>query len=181
MEPDNKCYPKPPEESLMLPHSDPLMNFLHKIIRQAVRVLAFLMVFVIIWGIWDVIYVLYKQLWTPPFLLLNISDILATFGAFMAVLIAIEIFMNISLYLREDVIHVKLVVATALMAIARKVIIFDFNTLSSEYVWATGGVVIALGITYYLITRENSMVTCRPFAEVKGMQEHSQSSKMQDD
>ena len=180
MEPDNKCYPGLPEESLMFPHTDPLINFLHKIIRQAVRVLAVLMVFVIIWGIWDVLYVLYKQLWTPPFLLLNISDILATFGAFMAVLIAIEIFMNISLYLRGDVIHVKLVVATALMAIVRKVIIFDFNTLSSEHVWATGGVVIALGITYYLITREGSMVICRPFADFKGVQERSQSSEMQD-
>lgn len=45
------------------------------------------------------------------------SDILATFGAFMAVLIAIEIFINIIIYLREDVIHVKIVMATALMAI----------------------------------------------------------------
>lgn len=48
-------------------HSDPLINFLHKIIRQAVRALAVLMVFVIIWGIWDVVYVLYKQLRDPPF------------------------------------------------------------------------------------------------------------------
>jgi uncharacterized membrane protein (DUF373 family) len=30
-----------------------------------------------------------------------------------AVLIAIEIFLNITLYLRDDVVHVKLVVATA--------------------------------------------------------------------
>ncbi len=38
----------------------------------------------------------------------------------------IEIFINITVYLREDVIHVRLVVATALMAVARKVIVFDF-------------------------------------------------------
>ena len=47
---------------------------------------------------------------------------LATFGAFMAVLIAIEILINITIYLRDDVIHVKIVMATALMAIARKVL-----------------------------------------------------------
>ncbi len=46
-------------------------------------------------------------------MLMNISDILATFGAFMAVLIAIEIFINITIYLRDDVIHVKIVMATA--------------------------------------------------------------------
>lgn len=64
---------------------------------------------------------------TPPFMMLTINDILATFGAFMAVLIAIEIFINITIYLRDDVIHVKIVMATALMAIARKVIILDFE------------------------------------------------------
>lgn len=46
---------------------------------------------------------------------------LATFGAFIAVLIAIEILVNITAYLRNDVIQVKIVIATALMAIARKV------------------------------------------------------------
>ncbi len=79
---------------------DPFMNVLHQIIRVAVRVLAVLMVTVIVWGIGDVVYVLYQRLLEPPFMLLSISDILATFGAFLAVLIAIEIFENITLYLK---------------------------------------------------------------------------------
>ncbi len=101
---------------------DPFMCFLHKIIRGAVKVLAVLMVTVIVWGIGDVIYVLYQRFMEPPFLLLSIGDILATFGAFLAVLIAVEIFINITLYLKTNVIPVRLVVATALMAISRKVI-----------------------------------------------------------
>jgi len=93
----------------------------------------------------------YRQLIAPPFLLLTINDILATFGAFLAVLIAIEIFLNITIYLRDDVIHVKIVIATALMAIARKVIVLDFDSLSAEYVWATAGVVLAMSIGYWLV------------------------------
>ena len=134
-------------------HSDPLTNTLHKIIRIAVRVLAVLMVFIIVWGILDVVWVLYQRLRTPPYFLLNINDILATFGAFIAVMIAIELFLNIVLYLREDIIHVRLVVATALMAIARKVIVFDFKTLSPQYIYATGAVVLALGVTYWLVSK----------------------------
>jgi len=87
------------------------------------------MVLVIIWGIGDLVYVLYQRLAEPPFMLLQISDILSTFGAFLAVLIAIGIFINISTYLTTDVIPVRLVVATALMAISRKVIIFDFERI----------------------------------------------------
>ncbi len=111
------------------------------------------MVFVILWGIGDVIYVLYQRFTEPPFLLLNIGDILTTFGSFLAVLIAIEIFINITLYLRDDVIHVKLVIATALMAIARKVIVFDYRDLEYKYVWSTAALLLALGITYWLITK----------------------------
>ncbi len=134
---------------------DPFMDLLHGIIRVAVKVLAVLMVAVIVWGIGDVIYVLYQRLMDPPFLLLSISDILATFGAFLAVLIAIEIFINITLYLKTDVIPVRLVVATALMAISRKVIIFDFEKITPMYVLGTATVVLALGITYWLISRKS--------------------------
>ena len=140
--------------NLSVDNKDPLVNFLHRVIRIGVKALAILMTLVILWGIGDVVWVVYKRLVEPPFLLLRIHDILFIFGAFLAVLIAIEIFLNITLYLREDVIHVRLVVATALMAIARKVIVFDFKEVSYQYIYATAAVVIALGLTYWLIVRK---------------------------
>ena len=141
-------------EELPEEHEDPLIRFLHRIIRVSVKFLAILMVFVIIWGIGDVLYVLYQRLNKPPFFLLNINDIFQTFGAFMAVLIAIEIFINIRLYLGTDMLPVQLVIATALMAIARKVIVLDLDKISSAYVVAIAAVVLALGITYWLISKK---------------------------
>jgi len=44
---------------------DAYMGFLHKIIRIAVKVLAALMVAVIVWGIGDVIFVLYHGATIP--------------------------------------------------------------------------------------------------------------------
>lgn len=92
----------------------------------------------------------------PPRFLLSLSDILATFSTFLVVLIAIEIFINITMYLRDDVIHVKLIVAKALMSVARKVVVFDFNEVSAEYVWASGVLVLALGITYWLLGKKTT-------------------------
>ncbi len=144
-------------EELPLAHEDPFIRALNRAIRFAVKCLAVLMVFVIIMGVIDVVYVLYeKVIVTQPMFLLTINDMLATFGAFLAVLIAIEIFLNITLYIRSDIIPVKLVVATALMAISRKVIVFDFKNLDPEYVAASSLVVIALGITYWLIDKKDS-------------------------
>lgn len=131
---------------------DPLVSVLHKIIRQMIRVLAVLMVLVIGWCIADVVMVLYERLAAPPVMLLTLNDIFAVFAAFLAVLIAIEIFANITLYLRDDVIHVKLVIATALMAVARKVIVLDTSIMDPGYLFGIAAIVLALGVTYWLIT-----------------------------
>jgi uncharacterized membrane protein (DUF373 family) len=84
-------------------------------------------------------------------MMLSLPEILNTFGAFMAVLIAIEIFVNITVYLRDDVIHVKIVMATALMAIARKIIILDTDKIEWPMVLSLAAVVIAMSIGYYLV------------------------------
>ena len=140
--------------SLAQDDKDLYMRMLNKWIRWGVKILALIMVLIIFWSIFDVIWVFIKRLATPPLFVLKVADILSLFSAILVVLIAIEIFFNITLYLREDVIHVKLVVATALMAIARKVIVFDYKELSPQYIYASGAVVLALGITYWLLSKK---------------------------
>ena len=130
---------------------DPLIRILRQLIRIAVRVLAVMMVGVIFWGVVETGLDIYARLRTTTAGHLNVSDILTTFGAFMAVLIAIEIFQNIVLYLRSETIHIKVVLATALVAVARKVIVFDFKETSPPYLFGTATVVLALGLVYWLI------------------------------
>jgi len=73
----------------------------------------------------------------------------------MAVLIAVEIFINIRLYLGTNVFPVQLVVATALMAIARKVIVLDFETLTPMYLIGIAATTLALGVSYWLLRQGN--------------------------
>ena len=132
-------------------HNDIVISNLSKIIKISVKVLACLMTVVIILGVLDVALTLFQKISARPYFILDINDILATFGSFMAVLIAIEIFVNVVLYLRDDVLHVKVVMATALMAIARKVIIIDFDKIGPEYLFGIGGLVLAMSIGYWLV------------------------------
>lgn len=140
---------------------DPVLSFFNRVIAHVARVLAAIMVMVIIWGVADVVYVLYQRLMAPPFMLLEINDILATFGAFMAVLIAVEIFHNIILYVEDNhnqKLAVEIVLGTALMAIARKVIVLDFSEVGAEHVYGTAVVTLALSIGYYLIVIKSKRV-----------------------
>ncbi|WP_079989459.1 phosphate-starvation-inducible PsiE family protein [Candidatus Protochlamydia phocaeensis] len=129
----------------------PFINFLQKLLLFGLKILACLMALVIIWSILDVAFILYQKAKETPFLLINIDSLLEAFGGFLVVLIAIEIFLNIILYLRKDMGHLRLVIATALMAIARKIIILDYAHTSAFHMLAMGAIIVALGIAYWLI------------------------------
>lgn len=146
MEPDETA----PEFEEQLTGEERFVRWLRYIIRAAVRVLAALMIVIIWLGVGDVIYVMYTRVMAHPYHLIDISDILATFGSFMAVLIAIEIFINIVSYLHDQVVHLETVIATAYMAILRKVIVLDYKEMSPEYVYATAAVVFALSVGFWL-------------------------------
>lgn len=143
--------PQLQHDELPKEHEDPLIRRLHLAIRFVIKILAVLMVLVIIWGVLDVIYVLYSRFMAPPFMLFEVSDIFVIFGAFMVVLIAVEIFINIRLYLGTNILPIRLVIATALMAIARKVIILDVEIVTPLEMLAIAAVVLALGVTHWLV------------------------------
>lgn len=140
------------EEKLPPAPEDGLIKILQFVIHFAVKVLAVLMTLVILWGVADVVYVIYQRLMAPPLMLLTVTDILVVFGSFLSVLIAVEIFLNITVYLKYDALPIKMVIATALMAIARKVIMMDFKDLDWPYIIAIAAVIAALGLTYWLIS-----------------------------
>jgi uncharacterized membrane protein (DUF373 family) len=150
---------------LSLDYHDPLIRILHRIIRASIKVMAILMAFVIVLGVVDVGYNIYDSLKSPPLLQLSVGEIFQIFGAFMVVLIAIEIFINIRLYLGSNTLPIKMVVATALMAIARKVIVLDLDKTSSKEVLAIGVVTLALGVTYWLVGKSDRMLSHDPSSD----------------
>lgn len=143
-------------DELPAEHEDALIRRLHLVIRFAVKLLAVLMMLVIIWSVFDVVYVLYGKFIAPPLFLFEVRDIFIIFGAFMVVLIAIEIFINIRLYLGTNILPIRLVVATALMAIARKVIILDINLVTPFEMLGIAAIVLALGIAHWLVGKPSS-------------------------
>lgn len=153
---DKKKLPQLLHDELPAEHEDPLIRRLHLVIRFTVKVLAVLMVLVIIWSVFDVVYVLYSKFIAPPFFLFEVKDIFVIFGAFMVVLIAVEIFINIRLYLGTNILPIRLVVATALMAIARKVIILDINVVTPVEMLGIAAIVLSLGITHWLVGKPSS-------------------------
>ena len=100
-------------------------------------------------------WIIIKDILTPPVFLLEIDELFEIFGLFMLVLIGIELLETIiKTYTRQNVNHVKIVMAVALIAIARKVIILDLEKYSGLSLTGIAAIILALSLGYYLIQRK---------------------------
>ena len=130
-------------------------NFLHLVENIQVlvsKVLSITMIALILIAIVDlIIFVINKLLaWDLNDASFN-KNLFTAFGLFLNILIALEILENITAYLRKSVIHVELVIATSLIAVARKIIILDLKNTEGMKVIGLGVAVFALSISYWII------------------------------
>ena len=130
-------------------------NFLHLVENIQVlvsKLLSITMIALILIAIVDlVIFVINKLLaWDLNEASFN-KNLFTAFGLFLNILIALEILENITAYLRKSVIHVELVIATSLIAVARKIIILDLKNTEGIKVIGLGVAVFALSISYWII------------------------------
>lgn len=115
------------------------------------KVLTIALLIVIIIALIDLIFVLSNLLVSsPPSGFFN-ETLLEVFGLFLNVLIALELLDNITAYLRKHIFQVELVIATSLIAVARKIIIFDLDKFSNIDLISLAIAIFALSISYWLV------------------------------
>ena len=134
----------------------PLIKSFEKII---IRVLVALMALVLLLSTVELAWVIIKDIITPPILLLEVDELLEIFGLFMLVLIGLELLDTIAkTYMGESTDHAQIVMAVAIIAISRKVIILDVKDLSGLALVGIAAIILALSIGYYLIKQKGARV-----------------------
>lgn len=131
------------------------VDFLHLFEKLVAKMLAICLVAVIFVSIIDLFKVLFIELRSEPFGFFN-KTLIEIFGLFLNILIALELLENITGYLKENVIQVELVIVTAIIAIARKIIIFDLNKYEGLDLLSLGFGILCLSISFWLIKRLNA-------------------------
>lgn len=101
--------------------------------------------------------VLIAELVLSQTFLLDLDRALDIFGFFLMVLIGLELLQTIKAYLNEYRVHAETVLLVALVAIARKVIILDYKVVRSEMLYGIAAMIVALGISYFLVRRSLRM------------------------
>ena len=86
---------------------------------------------------------------------LNSTDLLNVFSFVLLVIIGLELFESIKHYLSKHILQAEIILVVALTAIARKVIILDYDKQVPLVIIGIALLVVALAISYYLIKRAN--------------------------
>lgn len=131
------------------------MNYLDTFERIITRILLVLMAVVVVLATVEVIWVVIKDVLSPPPFLLDIGELLDLFGLFLLVLIGLELLHSVKIYIEQREIHVESVLSVALIAVARKIIILDPKDQTEGILLGIAALVLALVIGYYVVRRSH--------------------------
>lgn len=101
----------------------------------------------------ELVFVLVGELFKPPFMRLDVDEMIQVFGFFLMVLIGLELLETIRAYLEEGRVHAEVVFLVAIVAVSRKVIILDYKKVHIELLFGMSALIVALGIGYFLVRR----------------------------
>ena len=130
-----------------------VLHFFEKLIAKILSVSLIIVIFV---SIIDLIKYLYTDLFEQHPIGFFGTTLIEIFGLFLNILIAMELLENITGYLKKNVIQVELVIVTSIIAVARKIIIFDFNKYGGMELAALVVATLGLSGSYWLLKQVNN-------------------------
>ena len=122
--------------------------------KVIIAALAFMMGIVLIISTVEVGILIFKELTKPVFeagIWLDINDLLRIFSFFLNVLIGLELFITVILYLKENVLHGEVILLVGITAVSRKIIILDYDKTEPLTIIGLALLIAAMGLGYYLI------------------------------
>jgi uncharacterized membrane protein (DUF373 family) len=130
-----------------------MIKTIHFIERAIIYTLIVMMAGVLVLATIELGFFLVKSILQSSFLFIELDNLMDLFGVFLLVLIGIELLDTIKVYLRQNVVHVEVVILVAIIAIARKVVVLKIEELESMMIIGIGVLVVSLAVAYYLIKR----------------------------
>jgi uncharacterized membrane protein (DUF373 family) len=139
-----------------------LETLLTKVQKAIVMALSGMLVIVVLLSTVHLGVLILEEIWAPPRFLIRVQGLLEIFGYFLLVLIGVELLETLKAYVKKDVIHVRVVLEVALIAMARKVIIEEPNTVPGLTLFGIAALILALGIAFYFERQAPKHATVQP-------------------
>lgn len=123
--------------------------------RFIIKTLIILMAFLLVLATIELVFMVYKDVINGKenVLIIDLDNLMNIFGVFLLVVIGIELLDTIKVYFRDHVIHVEVVLLVAVIAIARKIIVMDFEKYSGIEAIGIAALMLAVAGGYLMIKK----------------------------
>lgn len=119
------------------------------VMYTAIAVIGFVIFLILLSTIMDVLgSTLNKNLLTSTRM-----TVLNLIGNFLLLVVCVELMDTLYAYAVKQQIHVEIVILVALTAVARELIVFNYETVSAVVLMGVGAAILSLSISYLLIRR----------------------------
>lgn len=127
--------------------------------RSVTIVLLVMMTVVVVLSTLDLAREIFLELRKSPHVFIAVESLLDIFGMFLLVLIGIELLDTLHAYLTDNVVHEEVILAAALIAVARKVIVLDIKELDALKLIGIGVIIMAVAVAYWIVKQSHAKIS----------------------
>jgi len=135
---------------------DIMLKFLEKFDRIVIIILTSMMSLVVVLSILELGWTIAKDIidnFSGPLNFMVLDNLLTILGLFLLILIGFELLETMKIYLKDDVVHVEVILLVAIIAVARKAVVLDLEKVDGITIISLGVIIIALAIGYFIIKK----------------------------
>jgi len=127
-----------------------MLRYVRILEKGIIFILIAIITIILLFATADVVITIAKKFFEPPYFV-QAENLMELFSLFLVILIGIELLETVKAFLKENMVHVEIVVLVAIIAIARKVIIWDSAKQSNNDLIPYAAMLLGLAITYFII------------------------------
>jgi uncharacterized membrane protein (DUF373 family) len=131
---------------------------LNKFVRAVASALIVVLAVVVLMTLLELVWSVEQHIVTPPLLREDLHGALDLFGTVLLVLIGLELLETVAAYFADGQVRGEVVILTAMIAVARKIVVLHVEEGESLALLVMGSAVLALSIAYRLFRRPSPPV-----------------------
>ncbi|WP_462319216.1 phosphate-starvation-inducible PsiE family protein [Marinilabilia sp.] len=128
-----------------------MLKYVRVLQKAIIFLLLFIMVLILLVSTVNIVLTVIAAAVSDPREFFTAEQLQSLFGLFLVILIGIELLDTVKAFLKEEQVHVEIVLLVAIIAIARKVIVWDFSEHEVQQLFSLSAMLLALALSYAII------------------------------
>ncbi|GET21780.1 uncharacterized membrane protein (DUF373 family) [Prolixibacter denitrificans] len=133
-------------------------QLIEKFERFVIWAMLLLLGIVVIVSVFEFAVLIFKVIFIEPHenaIAFDINHLDSVFGLFFSILIGLELFETVKVYLKDNIFHAEIILLVAIIAVARKVVLLDYSDTEGLTMLGIGFIILSLATGYYLLKKGN--------------------------